>query len=259
MSVAEDMTITSVREHVSDAEWQTRVDLAATYRLVAHYGWSDLIYTHISARVPDAEGHFLINPYGMTFDEITASSLVKVDLEGNIIMDTPYMINPAGFTIHSAVHGASKDAHAVIHTHSDDGVAVSAQKDGLLPLSQTAMVVMSDLSYHDYEGIALNHDERERLIADLGDKHAMILRNHGLLTCGASCADAFLRLFFLERSCTMQIKALAGGRDGIQLPSAEAIEVVAGQARFQDANGIGNLAWPALLRTIDRVDPSYRD
>ncbi len=195
----------------------------------------------------------------MTFDEITASSWVRVDLEGNIIMDTPYMINPAGFTIHSAVHGASEDAHAVIHTHSDDGVAVSAQKDGLLPLSQTAMVVMSDLSYHDYEGIALNHDERERLIADLGDKHTMILRNHGLLTCGASCADAFLRLFFLERSCTMQIKALAGGRDGLQLPSVEVIEVVAGQARFQDANGIGNLAWPALLRTIDRVDPSYRD
>ena len=258
MSVAEDMTIQSVRHLVSAAEWQTRVDLAATYRLVAHYGWSDLIYTHISARVPDAENHFLINPYGMTFDEITASSLVKVDLDGNIVMDTPYMINPAGFTIHSAVHAAGKDAHADIHTHSDDGVAVSTHADGLLPLSQTSMVVMADLAYHDYEGIALDHDERERLIADLGEKHSMILRNHGLLTCGASCADAFLRLFFLERACTMQVKALGGGVK-IQLPAPEVVEKVAGQARFQDANGIGNLAWPALLRTIDRVDPSYRD
>ena len=219
MSVAEDMTIQSVRHLVSAAEWQTRVDLAATYRLVAHYGWSDLIYTHISARVPDAENHFLINPYGMTFDEITASSLVKVDLDGNIVMDTPYMINPAGFTIHSAVHAAGKDAHAVIHTHSDDGVAVSTHADGLLPLSQTSMVVMADLAYHDYEGIALDHD---------------------------------------ERACTMQVKALGGGVK-IQLPAPEVVEKVAGQARFQDANGIGNLAWPALLRTIDRVDPSYRD
>ncbi|MEQ9146501.1 MAG: class II aldolase/adducin family protein [Parvibaculaceae bacterium] len=258
MSVAEDRSITSVRDQVSDAEWQTRVDLAATYRLVAHYGWSDLIYTHISARVPDAENHFLINPYGMTFDEITASSLVKVDLEGNIVMDTPYMINPAGFTIHSAVHAEGKDAHAVIHTHSDDGVAVSAQADGLLPLSQTSMIVMADLAYHDYEGIALDHDERERLIADLGDKHSMILRNHGLLTCGATCADAFLRLFFLERACSMQVKAMSGGAK-LQLPAPDVIDKVASQARFQDANGIGNLAWPALLRTIDRVDPSYRD
>ncbi|MBO6628246.1 MAG: class II aldolase/adducin family protein, partial [Alphaproteobacteria bacterium] len=158
----------------------------------------------------------------------------------------------------SAVHAAGKDAHAVIHTHSDDGVAVSTHADGLLPLSQTSMVVMADLAYHDYEGIALDHDERERLIADLGEKHSMILRNHGLLTCGASCADAFLRLFFLERACTMQVKALGGGVK-IQLPAPEVVEKVAGQARFQDANGIGNLAWPALLRTIDRVDPSYRD
>jgi len=258
MSVAEDTSHVSVRDQVSDAEWQTRIELAATYRLVAHYGWSDLIYTHISARVPDAENQFLINPYGMTFDEITASSLVKVDLDGNIIMETPYMINPAGFTIHSAVHAEGKDAHAVIHTHSDDGVAVSTHADGLMPLSQTSMVVMGDLAYHDYEGIALDHDERVRLIADLGDKHAMILRNHGLLTCGATCADAFLRLFFLERACTMQIRALGGGVK-IQLPAPEVIEKVAGQARFQDANGIGDLAWPALLRTIDRVDPSYRD
>lgn len=258
MSVAEDRSITSVRDQVSDAEWQTRVDLAATYRLVAHYGWSDLIYTHISARVPDTEDQFLINPYGMTFDEITASSLVKIDLEGNIIMDTPYMVNPAGFTIHGAVHAEGNDAHAVIHTHSDDGVAVSAHADGLLPISQTAMVVMADLAYHDYEGIALDHDERERLIADLGDKHCMILRNHGLLTSGISCADAFLRLFFLERACTMQVKALAGGAK-LHLPGPDVVEKVAGQSGFHNSNGIGKLAWPSLLRTLDRVDPSYRD
>ena len=258
MSVAIDTGITSVRDKVSDAEWQTRVELAATYRLVAHYGWDDLIYTHISARVPDSEDHFLINPYGMTFDEITASSLVKIDLDGNIVMESPYMVNPAGFTIHSAVHGAGADNHAVIHTHSDDGVAVSAQADGLLPLSQTSMVVRDDLAYHDYEGIALNHDERERLIADLGTKHTMILRNHGLLTTGASCADAFLRLFFLERACTMQIKAMAGGAK-LSIPSQEVQDIVTEQGRFSDSNGIGNLAWPALLRTLDRIDPSYRD
>ncbi|MDF1687111.1 MAG: class II aldolase/adducin family protein [Parvibaculaceae bacterium] len=258
MSLAVDTGITSVRDQVSDAEWKVRVELAATYRLVAHYGWSDLIYTHISARVPDAENHFLINPYGMTFDEITASSLVKIDLEGNIVMESPYMVNPAGFTIHSAVHGAGDDHHAVIHTHSDDGVAVSAQADGLLPLSQTSMIVREDLAYHDYEGIALNHDERERLIADLGDKHSMILRNHGLLTAGASCADAFLRLFFLERACTMQIKALAGGTK-LSIPSQDVQDVVSAQAKFQDSNGMGNLAWPALVRTLDRIDPSYKD
>jgi len=259
MSVAEDLSGASVREHVSDAEWQARVDLAATYRLVAHYGWDDLIYTHISARVPGEDNHFLLNPYGMTFDEITASSLVKVDLDGNIVMDTPYMINPAGFTIHSAVHAAGSDAHAVIHTHSDDGVAVSAQRDGLLPISQTAMALLEDIAYHDYEGIALDHDERERLVADLGDKHNLILRNHGLLTCGATCADAFLRLFFLERACTMQIKALSAGRDGLNAPPQGVPEKVAGQARMQSSAGIGNLAWPALLRKLDREDPSFRD
>ena len=258
MSVAEDMSIASVRDDVSEEEWQTRIDLAATYRLVAHYGWDDLIYTHISARVPGGENHFLINPYGMTFDEITASSLVKVDLDGNIVMDTPYMVNPAGFTIHSAVHAEGSDAHCVIHTHSDDGVAVSAQADGLMPLSQTAMVVLGDLAYHDYEGIALDHDERERLIADLGDKHAMILRNHGLLTCGATCADAFLRLFFLERACTMQIRALAGGAK-LTVPGADVIQKVADQGRFGSSNGIGKLSWPALLRTLDRYDTSYQD
>lgn len=258
MSVAEDFSGASVRDQVSEAEWQVRVDLAATYRLVAHYGWSDLIYTHISARVPGPEHHFLINPYGMSFDEITASSLVKIDLDGNIVMPTDYMVNPAGFTIHSAVHMSVPDANAVIHTHSDDGVAVSAQADGLLPLSQTAMIVLEDLAYHDYEGIALEHDERERLVRDLGNKHCMILRNHGLLTAGASCPDAFLRLYFLERACTMQVRALSGGVK-LTMPNQGVPEKTAEQSMFHKKHGIGKLAWPALLRTLDRIDPSYRD
>ena len=258
MSVAEDLSFPAVREQVSAAEWEQRVNLAATYRLVAHYGWDDLIYTHISARVPGEDNHFLINPYGLTFDEITASSLVKIDLDGEIVMDTPFKVNPAGFTIHSAVHSTGKDAHCVIHTHSNDGVAVSAQADGLLPLSQTAMIVLGDLAYHDYEGIALDLDERERLIADLGEKHSMILRNHGLLTTGATCADAFLRLFFLERACTMQVRAFSGGRE-LTMPDQGVPEKTAGQAKFGTANGIGDLAWPALLRTLDRQDASYRD
>lgn len=258
MSVAEDFSGTSVRDQVSEAEWQQRVELAATYRLVAYYGWDDLIFTHISARVPGEDNHFLINPYGMTFDEITASSLVKIDLDGNIVMESEYFVNPAGFTIHSAVHTHSHEAHCVIHTHSDDGVAVAAQADGLLPLSQTAMIVIDDLAYHDYEGIALELDERERLIADLGDKHSMILRNHGLLTTGATCADAFLRLFFLERACTMQIRAISGGRK-LNMPNAGVPQKTADQGKFGTSAGIGKLAWPALLRTLDRYDPSYRD
>jgi ribulose-5-phosphate 4-epimerase/fuculose-1-phosphate aldolase len=240
-------------------EQEVRIDLAATYRLVAHYGWDDLIYTHISARVPEEDNQFFLNPYGMSFDEITASSLVKVDLDGNKVSDSPYEINPAGFTIHSAVHASGKDAHCVIHTHSDDGTAVSAQKDGLLPLTQTAMIALEDISYHDYEGIALEEDERERLVADLGDRHMMILRNHGLLTSGADCADAFLRLFFLERACTMQIKALSAGKDGLNFPNQGVPEKAADQAKFSSANGIGSLAWGALLRKLDRLDPSYKD
>ena len=251
--------MSAVHEITENAEQQARVDLAATYRLVALYGWDDLIFTHISARVPDKDDQFFLNPYGMTFDEITASSLVKVDLEGNKVSDSPYEVNPAGFTIHSAVHMAGKDAHCVIHTHSYDGTAISAQKDGLLPLTQTSMITLSDLAYHDYEGIALNHDERDRLVNDLGDKHMMILRNHGLLATGANCADAFLRLFFLERACTMQVKALSGGHERLNMPNQGVPEKTSAQGRFQDANGIGALAWPALMRKLDRVDPSFRN
>src|ERR1043166_1658537 len=200
----------SIRDQVTEAEWQARVDLAAAYRLVAFYGWDDLIFTHISARVPGAEHHFLLNPYGMMFDEVTASSLVKVDLDGAKVTDSPYFVNPAGFTIHSAVHAAREDALCVMHLHTDYGIAVSAQKNGLLPLSQQSMVALASLAYHDYEGLALEEEEKPRLVADLGDKHYMILRNHGLLTIGRSATEAFLAMYLLERACKIQILAQSG-------------------------------------------------
>ena len=257
MSVAHDLTHASVRDQVSEEEWNVRVGLAAVYRLVAHYGWTDMIFTHLSARVPGPEHHFLINPYGLMFDEITASSLVKVDTEGDIVMETPYPINPAGFTIHSAIHMAREDAQCVMHLHTDDGVAVSAQKEGLMPLSQTAMNVLSQITYHDYEGIALDLDERERLVADLGDKYLMILRNHGTLAVGRDCASAFMAMFFLERACTMQIRALSGGTPN--MPNPGVAEKVAEQSAGMYQGKFGQLAWPGLLRMLDREDPSYRD
>jgi len=203
----------TIRDQVSEAEWKTRIDLAAAYRLVAFYGWDDLIFTHISARVPGADHHFLLNPYGMMFDEVTASSLVKIDLDGNKVMDSPHFINPAGFTIHSAVHAAREDALCVMHLHTEGGIAVSAQKDGLLPISQQAMFPSASLAYHDYEGLALNEAEKPRLVSDLGDKKNMILRNHGLLTIGSTVAEAFLSMYRLERACRIQILAQSGGGD----------------------------------------------
>ena len=250
--------VNEIRESVSPEEWQTRVDLAALYRLVALYGWDDLVFTHISARVPGEDNHFLLNPYGLLFEEIRASDLVKIDLEGNIVSKTQHFVNAAGFTIHSAVHGNGQHNHAVIHTHSNDGVAVSAQEHGLLPISQTAMVIRNECAYHDYEGIALNHDERERLLDDLGDKHCMILKNHGLLATGATCADAWLRLFFLERACTMQIKALSGGSKLNMVPD-NVVELVTDQGQMASEQGIGNLAWPALMRKLDKIDVSYKE
>ena len=260
------MNVVQMQKNVSEAEWQTRVDLAACYRLTAHYGWTDLIFTHLSARVPDSVGSsaetrggeaFLINPLGYMFHEITASSLVKVDLEGKILSKTDYQINPAGFTIHSAVHAARHDVGCVMHLHTDDGVAVSAQADGLLPLTQTAMAVVGDLSYHDYEGIALDHDERARLVADLGENNSMILRNHGTLTCGETVSSAFLNMFFLERACSMQVRALGGGVK-LNMPSDKAIEAVKNQVSSSNLP-LADLAWPALLRMLDAQDPSYRD
>ncbi|HLI10746.1 MAG TPA: class II aldolase/adducin family protein [Alphaproteobacteria bacterium] len=248
-----------MREQVTPDEWRVRVDLAACYRLVAHYGWDDLIFTHISARVPGPAHHFLINPYGMMFHEITASSLVKIDLDGNIVTPSEYAINPAGFTIHSAIHMARADVACVIHLHTRDGAAVSAQKDGLLPLSQTAMVALASLAYHDYEGIALDLGERERLVRDLGNKNLMILRNHGTLACGPTVEDAFLRIFTIERACAIQVAALAGGRD-LVMPSKEVQEVVAQQTRAgMTRERPAQLAWPALLRLLDAKDPGYRD
>src|SRR2546426_4469189 len=210
-----------IEDQVSREEWQTRVDLAAAYRLVALYGWDDLIFTHLSARVPGPEHHFLINPYGMMFEEITASSLVKINLQGEIVTASPYFINPAGFTIHSAVHAAREDALCVIHLHTDYGIAVSAQQDGLLPISQQALFALSSVAYHDYEGLALHEEEKPRLVADLGNKTFLILRNHGLLTVGETVPDAFLAMFLLERACKIQILAQAGGAKLV--PVSEAI------------------------------------
>jgi ribulose-5-phosphate 4-epimerase/fuculose-1-phosphate aldolase len=249
-----------VREHqVSADEWQARVDLAAAYRLVALFKWDDLVFTHISARVPGREGEFLINPYGLMFDEITASSLIKVDARGEKLDDSPFPVNPAGFTIHSAVHAARHDATCVLHTHSLNGVAVSAQKAGVLPLSQHSIFVLASLGYHDYEGVALRDDEKPRLVADLGDNTYLMLRNHGLLTVGPTVADAFLAMYFFETTCTIQVRAQAGGGPLIDVDS----RIIAGaqqQARAVTRGvGAGALTWPALLRRLDRVEPGYRD
>lgn len=246
--------IVSLQDKVSPEEWQARVDLAALYRLVALNGWDDMIYTHISARIPGPEHHFLINPYGLFFGEMTASALVKVDLEGQILQQTEYFINPAGFTIHSAVHANREDAMFVMHLHTDQGVAVSSQKEGLLPLGQHSLIVLSSLAYHDYEGIALNHDERERLVADIGDKNCLLLRNHGTLTVGKTAADCWTNMFYLERACKQQVMALSGGRENVLIAPKEAQETVLRQV----AGGLGGaLAWPGCLRRLDRESPGY--
>ncbi|MCS6987429.1 MAG: class II aldolase/adducin family protein [Sphingomonadaceae bacterium] len=247
-----------VRALVSEEEWQLRVELACAYRLVAHFGWDDLIFTHLSVRIPGPEHHFLINPYNLMFDEITASSLVKIDVNGHPVMDTPYLTNPAGFTIHSAIHMAREDARAVIHLHTPHGQAVSAMAEGLMPLTQTAMLIRDEVAYHDYEGVAVDLDERERLVADLGDKCAMILRNHGTLTVGETVGEAFIRMYFLERACEAQCLALAAGRDGLHAPPQGTPEKTAAQGR-EGLKLVGRmLAWPALVRRMDRLDPSFR-
>lgn len=249
--------MSDVKSKVSAEEWQTRVDLAACYRLVALYGWDDLIFTHISARVPGDGHHVLINPYGMTFDEVTASSLVKIDLDGKKVLPSPYEINPAGFTIHSAVHAARDDAKCVLHTHSLNGVAVSATKGGMLPVSQQSIFVLASLGYHDYEGVALLEGEKPRLVRDLGDKSFLMLRNHGILTVGPSIADAFLAMYIFESACTIQIRAQAASPDLISVDP----KIIAGAqmaAKQVTRTAGGALAWPALLRKLDRRDQSYR-
>ena len=248
----------SIRSAVSQEEWRLRTDLAACYRLVAMFHWDDLIFTHISARLPGPDHHFLINPYGMMFDEITASSLVTVDLEGRKVVPSPYEINPAGFTIHSAIHAAREDATCVLHVHSLNGVAVSAQRDGLLPLSQHSIFVLASLAYHDYEGVALNEDERPRLVGDLGDRRFLMLRNHGLLTVGRSVAEAFVAMYFFETSCMIQVRAQSGGVPLGHIGQAIVDGAPAQWERVTHGAG-GGLAWPALLRRLDRVDPGYRE
>jgi len=248
----------SVRDLVSPEEWAARVDLAAAYRLAAMFGWDELIFTHISHRVPGPEHHFLINPYGMMFDEITASSLVKIDLDGRKVMESPHEINPAGFTIHGAVHAAREDALCVMHLHTEAGIAVSAQKNGLLPISQQSLFSLASVAYHDYEGLALNENEKPRLVADLGDKKNLILRNHGLLTVGQNAAEAFLAMFNLQRACRIQVMAQAGGGELITI-SQRLIDGIAAQVDVV-TKGLGaDLVWPGLLRKLDRSDSSYRD
>ena len=249
---------TSVREQVSDEEWELRVDLAACYRIIAMYGWDDLVFTHISARVRGDEEHFLINAYGMMFEEMTASSLVKIDLKGNKVLDSPHPVNEAGFVIHSAIHEARHDVGCVLHTHTRAGVAVSAQADGLLPLSQISLFPLTSLSYHDYEGVALNEEEKPRLVADLGNKNAMILRNHGLLTAGATIADTFLLMYSLETACQIQLMAQSAGAELTQVPQP-IVDGMSAQAE-QVLQGLGGqLAWPGLLRKLDRTDSSFRE
>jgi ribulose-5-phosphate 4-epimerase/fuculose-1-phosphate aldolase len=246
-----------IQKLVSAEEWQLRVDLAACYRLVALYGWSDLVFTHISARVPGPEHHFLINPYGLMFDEITASSLVKVDQQCNKIIESPYPVNPAGFVIHSAVHAAREDIQCVLHTHTKAGIAVSAQKNGVLPISQQSTFVLASLAYHDYEGVAFRDDEKPRLQADMGHANFLMLRNHGLLTCGKTIADAFLSMYTFENTCQIQIAAQSGGSELTQV-NPKIVEGV-GQAMKVQTGGLGGqFVWPSLIRKLDRIDDSYK-
>jgi ribulose-5-phosphate 4-epimerase/fuculose-1-phosphate aldolase len=249
--------IPSLEGKVSAEEWKMRVDLAAAYRLIAHFGWDDLIFTHLSARVPGPEHHFLLNPYNLMFEEVTASSLVKVDTRGMPVDPSPFITNPAGFTIHSAIHMAREDARAVIHLHTPHGQAVSAHGDGLLPLTQTAMLIRDEVAYHDYEGVAVDLDERERIVADLGTKGAMLLRNHGTLAVGETVGEAFLKIYFLERACEAQILAFSAGSGNLNNPPQGAPEVTAEQGRMGLKMAAGALAWPALLRKAYRLDPGF--
>jgi ribulose-5-phosphate 4-epimerase/fuculose-1-phosphate aldolase len=256
MRPLESVEIPSLEGKVSDEEWAIRVDLAAAYRLIAYYGWDDLIFTHLSARIPGPEHHFLLNPYNLMFEEVTASSLVKVDMDGNPVDPTPFITNPAGFTIHSAIHMARDDAQAVMHLHTPAGQAVSAHSGGLLPLTQTAMLIRGDLAFHDYEGVAVDLAERERLVANLGTKNAMILRNHGTLAVGPTIGECFVRLYFLERACQAQIMALSAGND-INNPPQGAPETAAQQGTVGIAIAAKLLAWPALKRKAHRLDAGF--
>lgn len=251
----------NVRARVSPEEWDVRVKLAAAYRVAAQKRWTDHIYTHFSARVPGPHEHFLINAFGLLFDEISASNLVKVDIDGTLVDDpTGLGINHAGYVIHSAIHAARPDLQAVLHTHTRDGIAVSAQKGGLLPISQHSLGFSGRIAYHGYEGVAVDLDERERLVADLGDKSVLILRNHGLLTAGVSVEHAFHQLHFLEYACNIQIAAQAAGNAELIFPPAEVVAKVESQAKvFKDGNSPGVARhWNALIRQLERTDTEYK-
>ncbi len=251
------LNIPSLKDKVSPEEWQLRVDLAACYRLIAAYGWSDLVFTHVSVRIPGPEHHFLINPYGLMFDEITASSLIKIDQAANKVSESPFPVNPAGFTIHSCIHQVREDAGCVLHTHTRAGVGVSAQKAGLLPLSQQASLVLPSLAYHDYEGVALFDAEKPRLQADMGMAKFLILRNHGLLVVGKTVAEAFLNMYTLENACRIQIDALAGGGELNTIPKT-VIDVNQTIMQTVTVGQGAGIAWPALLRKLDRMDEGYK-
>ena len=248
--------MSDVRAAVTDEEWALRIELAAAYRLVAYFEWDDLVFTHISARILDGKGHFLLNPLGLAFDEITASNLVKVDSECRKVLPSPYDVIPAGFVIHSAIHGAREDAHCILHTHTIAGVAVAAQESGLLPISQQATVVLPQLGYHDYEGLALTDDEKPRLVRDLGANNYLVLRNHGLLTVAGNVPDAFVNMYHLQRACEIQVAAQAGGKLVHVDPLINSRSDVNAAAATRGRNGM--VAWPALLRRLDKLDPSYR-
>ena len=250
-------TPSDIQNMVSAEEWQLRVDLAACYRLVALYGWSDLVFTHISARIPGPAHHFLINPYGLMFDEITASSLIRIDQQCNKLIESPYPVNPAGFVIHSSVHAAREDVQCVLHTHTRAGVAVSAQKNGVLPISQQSTFVLASLAYHGYEGVAFRDEEKPRLQADLGEANFLMLRNHGLLTCGKTIADAFLAMYTFEAACKIQIDAQAGGGELTQV-HPQILTGVAQAMKVQTGGLGGAFVWPSLIRKLDRTDPSYK-
>jgi ribulose-5-phosphate 4-epimerase/fuculose-1-phosphate aldolase len=252
------LSVPGVEQAVSAQEWQVRVDLAALYRLVASFGWDDLVFTHLSARVPGDDEHFLINPYGLLYDEMCASNMVKVDLNGDKVMDSPFDINPAGFIVHSAVHEVRHDAMCVAHWHSRAGVAVAAQKKGLLPISQQASLSLASIAYHDYEGIAVDEEEKQSLQRDLGDKVNLVLRNHGLLVVGETIADAFLFMYNLESACQIQIAAMAGNSELIHFDQA-IIDDTGRTTQAATKGMLGGIAWPALIRRLDKKDPSFRD
>ncbi len=258
-SLPDPADLPSLQGKVSDEEWRIRCELAAMYRLTAIYGWTDMVFTHISSRLPDEDGQtrFLLNPYGVFFEEMTATALLKVDVNGEVVGETPFFSNPAGFTIHSAIHMARDDAHCVYHVHTPYGVAVSAQQGGLKRYTQFAMQVHDDIAYHDYEGVATDLDERERLVADIGDHGFMILKNHGTLTVGPNCAIAFLRMYFLEQACKTQILAQCDQQQPL-VESSEMSAKVLKQTAPAFTPGLGdNLTWPGLLRKLNRENPGY--